>query len=278
MDKTNEKGKLSKNGSNNFIDSGIDFNSRILTKPKYTPGNKKINLTDTVFVFNNGNRWIIMSKEDLEVHPIIHDVYYDEKEGNGEMSASDITITYCPFSGSCIIYFGKWFCNGQIYKNNIILSKGKLSVSQLSCPTCEGELIRREEVNVMTLRNALGKYPDCSYLSIDKHKFKPIVRRNYGSNYDSFDKKINADTKYHPKSIVFGINYLSNNSNKNKYSVIIPKGTSKDIVGNIDINKNGIEQYFVEMLDSVRERGGIIIPSYWFSWIDHFELSKVVEL
>ena len=212
------------------------------------------------------------------------DIYYDDIGSRTvDRMMSDITISYCPFSGSCVIFFDKWFCNGDVFKNNIVLSKGKLNISQLSCSTCDGELIRREEVNLMTLRNAIGKYPDCHYFNVevdDRHKVNkiPIVQDKYKSDTTIMFGHHSKNKKYHPKSIVFGINYLSRDTNKNKYSVVVPKGTKSDKPINADIKKNGIDDYFIKMLDDVRERGGIIIPTYWFAWIEQFENSKVIEL
>lgn len=260
----------------------IDFNSRIITKPKFSSTSRNIELLDDVFVFNNGIKWVVIPKNVLEYHPIIHSSYYDVVDSRGQYKMTDISITYCPFSGSCVIYFGKWYCNGSVYKNNIILSKGDLSIAQLPCIECSGEFLRREEVNIMTLRNAIGKYPDCDYLEVDIGGLKKMTIDNYSTTkeiiFNANGNDIDLSNKYHPKSIVYGINYLSKDFGKNKYSVIIPKGTNREDVTGVDINKNGVFDYFVKMLDDVRERGGVIIPVYWFAWMEHFPNSKIIVL
>jgi len=271
----------------------INLNKRIIKHPKFN-NNINLNINDTVMVYNDGKVWKVIPLDVLLRHPVIYDKYYDRTNTKkGYYIISDITITYCPFSGCGVVYFGKFVLTNKVYNNNIILAdknnnilvqmSGRIYNKQLK--PIESKFLRREEVKIFTLRNAISKYPDCLFL-IHSTSIEPIVKHNYTKNKKIMYPLKYTSTKYHPKTLVYGIEYKSrydetiksSKKNDNKYSVIVSDDASKDKINSKDYNKTKYNMYFSKMMDKIRERGGIIIPSYWFAWYNMFPDTKVIKL
>ncbi len=270
----------------------INLKKRIIKHPKFN-NNINLDITDTVMAYNDGKVWKIIPLDILLRYPIIYDKYYDRTNTKkGSYIISNITITYCPFSGCGIVYFGKFVPTNKVYNNNIILTNanknnnnilvqmtGRIYDKQLK--PIENVFLRREEAKIFTLRNALSKYPDCLFL-IHNTNIRPIVENNYTKNKKIIYPSKYTSTKYHPKTLVYGIEYKSHydESTKydNKYSVIVSDDASKDKINSRDYNKTKYNKYFSKMMDKIRERGGIIIPSYWFAWYNMFPDTKVIKL
>lgn len=256
--------------------------SRIFKDPTFTTMPRKdLNLSDPVLVYNDGRKWKLISLYFLQIYPIVYDRYHNKNNKNIE----DISITYCPYTSTGIIYFGKYTLHDKIYKNNIILKdeKNNMIIQLLNKKyinnTLNDSLIKRLEVKLMTLRNAMTMIPDCLYLDINMNniKLKPFVDKKY------FEKDINNKYKYHPKTIVRGIDYISLNVNKNnilpkKYSVVIGANASKTLQDQFDLNKSKIEEYTDNILEQIKDKGGIMIPCFYFAWMKFYPESKIIKL
>lgn len=277
---------------NNMHKIDINLKKRIIKHPKFNT-NINLDITDTIMAYNDGKVWKIIPLDVLLRYPIIYDKYYDRTNTKkGHYIISDITITYCPFSGCGMVYFGKFVPTNKVYNNNIVLTDknnnnilvqmtGRMYNKQLK--QIEYGFLRREEAKIFTLRNAISKYPDCLFLTHSTNiHLGPIVEHNYTKNEKIIYPLKYTSTKYHPKTLVYGIEYKSryseNTENDNKYSVIVSDDASKDKINSRDYNKTKYNVYFSKMMDKIRERGGIIIPSYWFAWYNMFPNTKVIKL
>jgi len=270
--------------------TNINFDNRIIKKPKFVyhiPSD--IKLSDTIFVYNDGKRWKLISLSTLKRYPVIFDKYYDQiKTKKGKFIISDITVTYCPYTGCGVIYYGRYIPTGEVYNNNIILAESNNNdniMSQMMGILYEREtkkqthdIVRREEAKIMILRNAISKYPDYVFLK-QKEAIDPLVSETYCHNNTILFPITHSSSKFHPKTLVYGIEYKSSDMEyKNKYSVIVSDDASQDKSNSRDLKKNKYEQYFDEMMEEIRTRGGIIIPALWFAWYGMFPKSRVVKL
>ena len=267
--------------------TNINFGNRIIKKPKFVhhiPLN--IKLSDTIFVYNDGKRWKLVPLSILTRYPIIFDKHYDQiKTKRGKFIISDITVTYCPYTGSSIIYYGKYTTTGEVYNNNIILADNNNIMPQLTGILYDRktkkqihDIVRREEVKIMTLRNAISKYPDYVFLKQEKD-IDPLVSETYYHNNTILYPITHSSSRFHPKTLVYGIEYKSNDIEyKNKYSVIVSDDASKNKYNSRDLKINKYTQYFDKMMEEIRLRGGIIIPALWFAWYGMFPKSRVVKL
>lgn len=243
---------------------------RIIKNPVFfRKQNLDLSLPDIVYVYNDGRDWKVIPKFFATKYPIIQDKLY---EGNKLL---DMTILCCPFSSFLIGYPGNYKSNGKIYGNNIILENENhnyLIPILNQTYSINNELIGtpaiKYEVKVMTLRNALSKYPDCKFIDISHLDLdvEPLVGPDYHESVDfKYDiKKYN--NKYHPKSIIYIIEYMSKQQDEYKYSVITSNDINRDKPNSSDIMHNGIEKYFDDMLPKIRDKVGIIIPCYWAVW------------
>ena len=260
----------------NIQKTNINCN-RIIKNPKYVlavPNN--LNISDIVVVYNDGRLWKIVPLDTALSHPIIYDKYY-ENDGN---IVSDISITYCPYTSCAITYFGKYKLTNKVYNSNIILENNKnymvqmLGVLYSKYNKIIPSIIRREEVKIMTLLNALTRYPDCLFLHYTV-KMNPLVNKEYLTN-DKIMYRINKlSDRFHPKTLLYGIEYINNIK---KYSAIMGDGANKNKHNSRDYNKNKFNIYFVKMMDEIRERHGIVYPVYWFAWYAMFPNTRVIKI
>ncbi len=270
--------------------SNIIFNNRIIKQPKFVyhiPSN--IKLSDTIFVYNDGKRWKLIPLSILKRYPIVFDKYYDQiKRKKGKFIISDMTVTYCPYTGCSVIYYGKYIPTGEVYNNNIILADSDNNNNIMSqmmgilydrkTKKQTHDIVRREEAKIMTLRNAISKYPDYVFLK-QKEDIDPLVSETYYHNNTILFPITHSSLRFHPKTLVYGIEYKSNDMEyKNKYSVIVSDDASKKKPNSRDLKINKYTEYFDEMIEEIRLRGGVIIPALWFAWYGMFPKARVVKL
>jgi hypothetical protein len=272
-----------------FTKTDIRFDDRIIKEPKFIQliNDDNISLSDPVVVYNDGRKWKFILLDIVKSYPIVYDKYYEKFKKNGKLSVSDITLTYCPYSSSVLIYFGKYKPTGEVYNNNLIISDNinsfVMQITGIEYNRTDqkrtNKLIRRAEAKIMTLRDILTMYPDCKYLDFTNNK-DPILSEKYTISTKINYKNDNYKKDYHPKTLVYGIEYLSSNTDSElKYTVIIPKDAKKDKINSYNIKENKIDDYFnPKMIEKIRDKSGIIIPCYYFAWTSMFPQTKVVKL
>lgn len=270
----------------------INLDDRIIKDPIFTsiiP--EDLTLDDIVLTYNNGKNWKIIPIDILLKYPIIHDTYYDQTNTrNGKLISSNITLVFSPYSFASIIYFSKIIPTNELYKDNLVLitSDGNYKFNQLEhiIYSKSGErinkFIRRHEAKIMIMRNVMNKYPDCFYLDTKSYKnnIEMIVQKDFMTNKFTYSDLEYQSNIYHPKTFVYGIEYKSSDVDYDnyKYSVIVSDDAHKDKPNSFDLRINKYEKYFDEMIDKIREKQGIIIPCFWYSWYNMFPKSKVIKL
>lgn len=214
---------------------------------------KNMNLSDIVLAYSNGKKTKIIDIGILYENPIVYDNYYSDiyKGNNGKLQP--ISVTFCPYTSTGIIYFGKYTLGKSLHNGNITLEKDNTVISQLSGITVSEEDIfetelRREEVKIITFRNAIAMYPDSAYSC----------------------KSDNQDFKKFP--IIYGINYISSIDLNNKYSAIVASNN------HYHYKDSGYFEYFEKMIDKIREKSGIIIPTTLDTWKKFYPKTKLVSL
>ena len=255
---------------------------KVLEEPTYI-NHLEIDLSEHVLIYGNGSKWIVVPLKTMLIYPIIHDKYHDKVAKDGSFKMIDMTVTYCPFSGTGIVYLGKLYPTNELHYNNIVLQNGQNKFPQLiglSKSKPQIEINIKHEVKIMTFRNAISRYPDCQYIS--RMEGKTVIPFTYYKNNKILHslQNIKLDKRYHPKTFVYGIEYRSSDVNRKsyKYSVIVGKDALKSKVSSYDMRVNGFNAYLEQMIDKIREKGGIIIPCLWFAWMDAHPKSKVVKL
>ena len=177
---------------------------------EYPP--KKLKLKDPVLVYSDGKDIKIVDFRILMRYPLIADKFYEPDSVNqGKIIESNITLTFCPYSFSSIIYFDKLKLIGQIYDSNIILeTSDKKQIVQLTGHLLDNQLLnsglRKEDCKIMTFRNAIALYPDCIYLRIKNKKLGKKIKVNNDNN-----------------KLIYGIEYMVTKEEGKKYTAIVGK-------------------------------------------------------
>ena len=108
--------------------------------------------------------------------------------------------------------------------------------------------------------------------NISTNPIVPLVDDDYSKNkIIKFDNAKFSD-KYHPKQIIYVIEYHSKKQQSYKYTVIIPK------INKLDIKKNKFGEYFNKMINKIRDKGGHIYTCYWFAWDSTHDNFKEIEI
>jgi len=253
-------------------------NERIIKTSSFIPLDDKLNINDPVFLYNDGNTWKIVSLETITKCPIIHDTYYSNKN-----ETFNISIVICPYTLMSMVLFDKYYLTDKLYQTSIVIKNDNNYYIPILKETYDNEfnkidkLIRKDEVRMMTLKNAMMEFPDCLFLN-DTCDLKPLVEKDYYNTKDIIYPIDNISDKFHPKSLVYIIEYKSTKKEKLECTIIIPKGTYKDKINSYDIEKNGFDKYFSKMIEKIREKSGLIYPILWFSVNIQTENCKTVEL
>lgn len=234
-----------------------EFSSEIFSDGAY-----ELALSDIVVVYSDGKSNKIIPLELFKIHPIFFDTYFD----TSDKTVHDITVSVCPYTLCTTVFFNKYYLTDKIYLNQIVLEKEEDKHTilvplvgyhySLDSNKLLDQTIRRGEAKIVILRDAISKFADVKYIKFtNKSKLQPIK----GSKISN--------------SIPYGITYISGKiETENKHALILPKNKS------LSIKENGIDEYFNNMVDKIREKGGIMIPCLKKPWIKFFPNSKIIKL
>jgi hypothetical protein len=283
------------------------FKDKIITKPTFSSlPPESLSLKDLVLVYYNGIKWNIIPLNIMLNYPVVHDVIYDQYtitntgvdiadvENKADGHTIDVTIAYCPYTGSALIIEGFYTLSDKIV--NSCLSLEKESEPNKLIPILTGlditkdenkdELhpIRKFEVEIKTFRSAMTNNPNCQYLDLQKNNIdlslKPVVPMSYLKTTDIIDKTNDTNKsqmeKFHPKTLVHVVQYKSPRTNKLKHTIIVGVDANKSTYSGYDVRKSGLSKYIHEMDDELRSRLGFITPVYWHAWNKFYPDSKII--
>lgn len=248
-----------------------DINDRIIDVPKYISGiqDKSLKLQDTLILYNDGSHWKAIPLNIMLMYPVIHD----------KCDNQPITIFLCPYTLFSCVYFDKFVPGSQVYNNNLTLVNKNYIMLPIIGNIYDKDMkikdvyIRKSEVKIMSLRNAISNFPDCQFIDTSViEKISPLTNNEYFKN-KIINFPINKySNKHQPKQIIYVIEYKSKKQEDYKYTVIVPK---KNI---FDISKNKFEIYFNKMIDKIRDKGGHIYTCVWFAFDSTHTNFKVINI
>lgn len=258
----------------------MNVEDRYINNPEYKNRSLNIDLSEPVVIYNDGKKWKCVQVKTLLCYPIIHDIYFDN-ETVKQKDMLNISLTFCPFTYTPIVYEGTYQMTGEVYQNNIIIrdmenpTRVLLQIDGIAISPNGDEMVRKWEAKVMRYRDAITYHPDSLFLPTSFSEDKLLVPLDYFHTSTIIYPLEKRAKVYHPKTLVYGIEYY--NKGKLDYSVVVGKDAGKEPSG-IDINKSGVYDYLSEHLDGLIEKTAVIIPCFWFAWIAIHPETKVVEL
>jgi len=257
--------KIINNMQNKFINT---------TDYKYVSDhNLPLKLTDQIVLYNVGNSWKIIPLLLALSYPIIYDKYSINDD------IYDVTIVVCPITLRSTLFKGIF--EFETYQDFTMILKekdgGSLIAIDLGYKMDKKYIVeqnRRSEIKIITLRNALTTTPDAQFM-ISSKIINPVINIYYYSNL----KDINGnemDCLVHPKTLVYIIQYKSYDETTEKLSIILGRDMNKFNVTGYDVKKSGLFEYLGKYRQKIINRGGYIMPMFWYLAKDIYKSAKVV--
>lgn len=258
------------------LNPGYDIDallSRRLDKSDYyftnTDVYKHFNISDRVLCFYNGINWNIIKLQDMLGHSVLHYDYWLEKDKKMYTN----TLIVCPLTMRSMIYKGKVLItdviNDRLYLFNADTndyffmdlpytgdtdSAGKEKVIKSH--------VKRFEVKVHTLRDAYVSITDPKYIIVNITKTTIVPEIYYDNNLTYDGKPIH--TSYHPKTIVYIIQYWSFKLKKYIYNVVVGKNINKKYITGYNHKKSGFDEFLKSYRDKALKNKAYIYPIFWY--------------
>ena len=238
-----------------------------MTEGIFSDYQQNINLENIVLVYSDGISFKGIDMRVFEYNPIIYDKFFENN------IYYDISITHCPYSYCSCIYFGKFTLDGYKNGNIIILDENNNKVQQLSGLSEDDPTLyyRRIDTAIMTLRNLFTLYPDHKFINYDNTQ-KSIFDKN-------LKIKFNTDlNNIHPKTFIYGIEYLSTKTGTKKYAALFSKYSSEKLENNFNITDTGYHKYFKKLIKQLKKKIAIVTPCFWYVWKEFYPNTKIINI
>lgn len=233
-------------------------------------------LSDKVVIYYTG-QWKIIQLKLFTSYPVIYDVFSEED------ISYDISVIVCPITLRCTVLKGLFVFETYDNLRMILREKGTETLIPIDMGTkinSDHVLIknRRSEIRITILRNAIRLFTDANFLSLNKDiKYDSVVNLDYYlSSSDIIGKEI--DGLIHPKTLVYLIQYKSQEDEKEKISVLLGKDCSKISVTGYDIKASGLLNYLEKYKNKIINKEGYIIPMLWFMVKEIYNDYKVIYI
>jgi len=284
IDKTNDINKIDNIDNINNVkksdDLIKDINLPILEKFEInSEPPAKIKLSSPVLCFNNLNEWIIIDLNIMARTPIIWtEVMTDNK-------LIPVSIVMCPRTLRASVFEGK--LKSKYYKGDrLILENEEKSLIPIDMNIAIDdeynlEINKRYQVYIQTLKNSLIDYYDIKYLHMTKKnkEYKYIIHKDYlFDKLDESGNKINLDLKFHPKTLVNLIQYISSKTNKKKITIIVGKDSNLLEIKGYDNKKSGFDEYILQYEEEIIKKESFIMPILYYKALQIYPNAKIIIL
>ena len=231
--------------------------TKILKPSEYEilPIDDKINLYDNVVLYSTGNNnFRIVELNVFLAYPIIYDKYED-----GDIT-ENITIIVCPLSLRSTMLKGKFKINS--YSNTrLILEDNEDNVIPIDMNhKIDSKFViqtnKRYDVKIMSFRDAIIYSPDLTYISPNL-EIKSIINKSYYEDDKDLDEN-KISSKYHPKTLVYLIQFHSEDVKKN--TLILGKDIKKTKISGYNFVKSGFTKYLNKRNKKIIDKNGFLMP------------------
>lgn len=251
--------------TNNLFNNKLDLKDYEIKKDTY----KYYNIDTIVLSFFNGRNWNIISLDTMLKFPIMYFNYWSDKHQKTFIN----TLLVCPITMRSIIYKGKIEIIDLHNDNLLLFSKLTNDKFYIDKPYTghkdesgkEKKIkshIKRHEVKISTLKRIFIFATDVVFLKA-KLKSDYIISKEYYTNRLMYDDQP-LRNYYHPKSLVYVIQYYSHNYKQYKYIILIGKDIDQLHITGYDINKSKIWSYLSKNKEKYIKKKAYIYPMFWF--------------
>lgn len=236
-----------------------------------------IKLSDQVVIYSSGDKYKIVPLLYCLSYPVIHD-----KDENDDVQF-DTTIVVCPVTLRTAKFFGTFIFHS--YQNTTLMLEEKNTDNLLFIDSSQKinkkliiEPVKRYEVKITTLRNALMTAPNLFYMILKPNiKLSSVVEMAYYTD----DKDINYKSlEYfiHPKTLCYVIQKKKFGSEKEKVYIVLGKDAVSNNITGYDTKKSGITNYLTTNSEKIARDNSYIFPILWCVAKNEYPTSKVVYL
>lgn len=258
----------------------LDIKDNVLDEKNYTYSNEtNLLLKDKIVAYYNGLNWKIVPLDIFLSYPVIYDKYYNE-DSNGKR----VTIAVCPFTLVTSMFEGEYYPSEYLLNSSLILTNKQNYLLPIvsgfsNDPNGGINKVKRWEVSIKTLRNAISDYPDCQFLNLTESPIKKVINDDYYYNSNLLFKVTNmTKDKIHPKTLVYVIQYKSSKTLNDKYSIIVGKDANTLEPSGYNIKDSGLLKYIEKMEFKLREKSAFLLPILWFACGNLFPNAKIIKL
>lgn len=261
-----------------LIERGVDKDlvmSRILTEDSYDliikDSYKYFNISDKVVCFYNGRDWNIILLDNMLAYPVLYFEFWSEKDNITYHNS----LVVCPITMRSMIYKGKIkiidIINDRLYLLNTDTRDEFFMDSPYTGHYDEAgqekkikSHVKRHEVKILTLRDMFMFLIDPKYLVLKKElKHRPIIYERYYSNRLNYEGA-SLHTTFHPKTIVYMIQYYSRSMKRYRYTVIVGRDINKDTVTGYSYKASGVWDFIMKHMHEFIKKRAYIYPIFWF--------------
>ena len=250
--------------------------TRILSKDDYDVIVKDTyiyyTITDNIVCFFNGIHWNNILLLDMLAYPVLYFDFWSKKDDMYYVNS----LIVCPFTMRSMIYKGKIKIQDVINDRLFLLSIDTGDEFFMDFPYTGRKddtnkekkiksYVKRHEVKIMTLKNSYMFLIDPKYIVVKKTKKKnnPLLYSGYYTNKYTHTG-FSIYTSFHPKTIVYMVQYYSHTTKNYKYMVLIGKDINKDTVTGYNYKTSGLWSFITKHMDDFIKKKAYIYPVFWF--------------
>lgn len=263
-----------------MIKHGLDLNDRFLSENDYSyVDDSDILMKNEILAYNDGLKWKVVPLDIAKKYPVIHDKYYDDTDD----TTYPISISLCPFTLSCSVFYGIYTPSEYTINSSLILTNTHNDLLPIisGCSTDpDGKIsrIKRWECFIKTFRNAVMDYPDCVYIKLKDGEPNDILHPDYYTDTKLAFHMLKSPDIVHPKTLVYVLQYRSLKTKEYKYTILVGKDADMEHPTGYNTKESGVSDYIQKMDFKLSERSVYIMPILWCSWINFFPYSKIIKL
>ena len=249
------------------------FNS-VLTMEDYRTMNKNIykqyQIQDKVICFFNGRHWNVINFSTMLAYPVLYFKYWSNKHNETYINS----LVVCPFTIRSIIYKGKiriidivnyvlvlknLDTGDEFFMDNPYTGKYDDDKKEKKIKSH----VNRHEVKISILRHIYMFTTDLKYIDVKINDKKSIINKKYYHNkLDPIGQPLH--NTYHPKTLVYVIQYYSHNIKQYKYYVIIGNNINKDTITGYNYKNTQLLKYLDTNKQIIINKKAYIYPILWY--------------
>lgn len=230
-------------------------------------------LHEKVVAFFDGRDWNVISLNFMLRHPILLYKHWSDKE----QVYFDNSLLVCPLTMRAMIYKGKIKIENIVDDYELVIrNEDTNDVFPISNPYT-GHLdaagvekrikshVKRVEVKILEHRDMFAFDSDPRYITIElDNESEPIVEPNYLESRFGI-KNEELLTIFHPKSLVYVVQYYSETDGAYRHLVLISANMSKDEIVGYRYKNERFWSYSEQNKEKLIEKRAFIYPMLWFT-------------